>query len=213
MPYVIRSRGVRRATGMLLGAAALVLSLLPATARADSTCPVQGATQPFQEFGDSADYFPVPNGGLELGSTGWELSNARVVEETDPFHVGPESDTRSLAISSGGTAVSPSICVCAAHPTFRFIAYKPEGPGNADLKVSVRYITQRGELQDKQLATYDDQRWEEWKPTPPADLYGKLGVSGSSQTTTAWFVFEVEKRKTATPWYIDDLYFDPYRRR
>ena len=29
----------------------------------------------------------------------------------------------------------------------------------------------------------------------------------------AWFVFEVEKRKTATPWYIDDLYFDPYRRR
>jgi hypothetical protein len=36
---------------------------------------------------------------------------------------------------------------------------------------------------------------------------------GSSQTTTAWFVFEVEKKKTARPWYIDDLYFDPYRRR
>ena len=113
---------------MLLGAAALISLLVPVAARA--ACPTQPTSQTFLQFGDSADYFLAPNGGLESGSTGWQLSKAAVVTGNESFYVGSTSDSRSLAISRGGTAVSPSFCVGAEHPTFRFFVQQPQGLGS-----------------------------------------------------------------------------------
>lgn len=211
MPYVIRPRGVRRAIGALLGAAALLSLLIPAMARA--ACPTQATTQPFQQFGDSADYFLAPNGGLESGSDGWKLSKASVVTGNETFFVRSPSDKRSLSIQRGGKATSPWFCVSSEHPTFRFFVRQPQGAASPDLKVHLRYINEeRNAINDRQVDTYTGADWATWKPSRPISLWGNLGFSDQSAITGAQLVFEVEN-ESGKPWQVDDVYVDPYRKR
>jgi hypothetical protein len=211
MPYV-RPRGVRRAIGALVGAAALILLLMPAAARAAWACPAQTTTQPFAQFGDSADYFLAPNGGLESGSDGWSLSKASVVNGNESFYVHSRSDRRSLSISRAGRALSPWFCVGQEHPTFRFFARQPQGAGSPDMKVYIRYITEDYRAaKDIHVDTYTGADWRAWRPSRIIDLYGNLGFSDPSSITAARVVFEVENQ-SGKPWQVDDLYVDPYRR-
>jgi hypothetical protein len=213
MPYVIRPRGVRRAIGALVGAAALISLLMPAGARAAWTCPAKETTQPFERFGDSADYFLAPNGGLEEGDDGWSLSKSSVVKGNEPFLVGSRYDRRSLSISRGGRALSPWFCVGQEHPTFRFFARQPQGAGSPDMKVSIRYITEDyRSSRDIHVDTYTGEDWRAWKPSRIINLYSNLGFSDPSSITAARVVFEAENQ-SGKPWQVDDLYVDPYRKR
>jgi hypothetical protein len=212
MPYVIRPRGVRRAVGILLGAAAVISSLLPATARAAWTCPTQATTQPFQQFGDSADYFLAPNGGLESGSNGWSLSKASVVAGNEPFFVNSRADRRSLSLSRSGMAISPWFCVGEEHPTFRFFVRQPQGSGSPDMNVYIRYITEDRVSRDVHVDTYKGADWRAWQPSRVTNLYSNLGFTDPSSITAARVVFQAEN-KSGKPWQVDDLFVDPYRRR
>jgi hypothetical protein len=213
MPYVIRPRGVRRAIGALVGAAALITLLMPAAARADWSCPERETTQPFEQFGDSADYFLAPNGGLESGSDGWSLSKSSVVTGNESFYVRSRYDRRSLSISRGGRALSPWFCVGQEHPTFRFFARQPQGAGSPDMKVSIRYITEDyRSSRDIHVDTYTGEDWRAWKPSRIINLYSNLGFSDPSSITAARVVFEAENQ-SGKPWQVDDLYVDPYRKR
>jgi hypothetical protein len=211
MPYVIRPRGVRRAIGALLGAAALISILMPAAARADFdlSCPTEEAPmQPFQQFGDSAEYFLAPNGGLEDGPDGWKLSNASVVTGNEPYFVHSREDTKSLLIERGGKATSPRFCVSSAHPTFRFFVRQPKGARAPDLKVHISYINEkRDAINDVQVDTYAGAGRETWIPSRPIGLWGNLGFLDQTATTTAQLVFEAERRGSGT-WQVDDIYVD-----
>ena len=211
MPYVISPRGVRRTIGALVGVAALISLLIPAAARAGWTCPAQATTQPFQQFGDSADYFLAPNGGLESGDDGWSLSKASVVTGNEPFLVRSQWDRRSLSISRGGRAMSPWFCVSQDHPTFRFFLRQPQGAGAPDMNVYVRYYTEERVSKDVLVNSNAGADWRAWQPSRIINLYSNLKFSDPSSITAARVVFEAENQN-GQPWQVDDLFIDPYRR-
>src|SRR3954467_1425228 len=120
MPYVVRPRprGIRARVAPLLGAAAVALFGLPAVAQA--ACPPTATTKAFSGFGDSSNYSLVSNGAFESGSAGWSLTRSSVVSGNESARVHGGADSKSLAISATGLAVSPAFCVSIEQPTFRF---------------------------------------------------------------------------------------------
>ena len=184
MPYVIRPRGIRRMIGVLLGAAALISLLVPVAAKA--ACPTQPTSQPFQQFGDSADYFLAPNGGLESGSTGWKLSKASVVTGNETFYVRsrPIADRwrsraaarRSRRRSAWARSTRLSVSSCSSRKAW----------DRPDMKIHVRYVTQDGNAQGPAARSRMRVRTgRRGSPRRRSDLYGKLGFSDSTRTTTA----------------------------
>ena len=71
-------------------------------------CP-SGGTQVFSAWQDLADYYLAPNGSFELGTTGWSLAGgAHVVSGNEPFF---PTGSHSLALPTGSSALSPTICL------------------------------------------------------------------------------------------------------
>jgi hypothetical protein len=71
-------------------------------------CP-SGGSQVFAPWQDAANYLLAPNGSFEFGSTGWSLSGgAAIVNGNEPFY---PTGTHSLALPSGSSATSPTVCL------------------------------------------------------------------------------------------------------
>src|SRR5215210_1801634 len=70
------------------------------------------STRVFAPWGDSAYYATLANGGFESGSLGWSLGGgAKVVSGNEPFFVtGRRSDSHSLLLPAGSSAVSSTVC-------------------------------------------------------------------------------------------------------
>jgi hypothetical protein len=99
--------------------------------------PLTGATltQPFTPWLDY-DYYKLAPGG-DGSLTGWSLSGgAQQVSGGEPWNVSG-SAYNSLSVPAGGTAVSPTTCVDAAYPTFRF--FDVTGTPGSSAAVSVIY--------------------------------------------------------------------------
>jgi hypothetical protein len=94
------------------------LLALALTAPAAQACPGQ-LSRPFSRWLDFAQYTPAPEAGWSGGT---------IAEGGQPWGGGDQS----LAIPAGASAVSPPVCVTAAHPTIRFFA-----KGTGALAVSV----------------------------------------------------------------------------
>src|SRR5215210_5853282 len=91
-------------------------------------CADAGLTQPFKRWNDSDYYKLVKSGSFEGGATGWQLNGgASVVSGNESFYVGGSTNSRSLKLPAGSSAVSPAVCVGVREPTLRLFARRNSG--------------------------------------------------------------------------------------
>ena len=168
-----------------------------------SSCPTNG-DQVFAPWGDDSSYWLAPNGGLEDGSKGWALHNgAAVVSGNEPFL---RSGSHSLALPSGSTAATPTICIGPNNPYVRFFA---SDAGGSDRGLHVR-VTWYGLLNIvlgiTDATTYDGGR--SW------DAQGQLRSAGGGDVLIP-LLGSTSARIEFTPlgsgsrWQVDDVYVDP----
>jgi hypothetical protein len=192
-------------TGFTAVLSAAAIFVVPAAAQA--ACAPSPTTKAFQAFGDSADYSLAPNGAFETGSGGWSLAGASVVSGSESYGVHSPSDSKSLAISATGTAVSPAVCVDITRPTFRFFAKRTSGSwGN--LAVKLRWREASGITNETVVGTVDS--GTSWQPSAALSLSRALPLWNLNQTVSVQLVFDPENYGGS--WAIDDVYVDPYAR-
>jgi len=94
-----------------------------------------GATsQPFAQFGDYRNYTFGTNGGLESGATGWSLAGASVVSGNETYYTHARSDSHSLSLPVGSTALTPGMCIGTTSTVSRFFI---RGSSGSSLRVQV----------------------------------------------------------------------------
>jgi hypothetical protein len=195
---------------------ALLALSLPIAVAADAKKPTKanpcgyGAAQKvFLNFGDHKNYVLAPNGGFENADPAWTLADgAAVAEGNEPFFLNAATDHQSLALPAGSSATSPTTCIAAGQPVFRFVA-RTSGDKKSRLKVEVLYTGKKG---GKRSAVVGKLRaGDEWKPTKKLAIrLGRAKTHGKRGTANVSFRF--------TPvgpgdWQVDDLYLDPRSRR
>jgi hypothetical protein len=185
--------------GGMAAAVALGFGATPAKASLvfGGSCP--GATQAFKQFGDARYYTFGTNGGLESGTTGWTFSSgASVVRGNESFYVHSASDSKSLSLTRGASALTPSMCMGTTSTVVRFFV-----KGDANVRVDVVERNLLGVVVGILDATTVDGT-SAWQPSPAVlnldSLQGVLGVSS------------VQLRFTAMDGSasVDDVYVDPW---
>jgi hypothetical protein len=197
---------------LVLAAAILAIAAAaPATATAGPLaadavdCDTQVFSQPFLPWADPASYTLQPGGDFEPGSPAWSLtSGAGAAAVNEPFQVGDEWDGHSLALASGSSATSPSICVGIEHPDIRFFARASNSL--ATLKVEVLYTDGNGSTQSLQIGTVTGNSG--WSPTAQMPIVASLlPLLPGSKTPVSFRV-----SAAGGSWKVDDFYVDPYAR-
>jgi hypothetical protein len=160
-------------------------------------------TQPFAQWQDYNAYYPVPNNGLENGSTGWSLGGgAYVGYGNETFYVGGYG-TRSLVLPPGATGYSPSACINLTDPHVR--AFAKSNGANGPLRIQVIFYGLTGNLTGVfNVADQDPAGFTSWQPTTeiPSILALPLG--------TAYFKVKFTSLSTSGTWQVDDLFVDPW---
>jgi hypothetical protein len=194
---------VATASLLVLGAAPAHAGLLVKTAVGCTTPP---AAKPFAQFGDSALYSLVSNGGLESGTTDWTLSQASVVTGNESYYVHSTSDKKSLSLPAGSSATTRAYCVGLDKPAMRFFA-RSSGTGLlSSLRVDVVTETSLGLPLTLPIATVSPS--SSWKPSQRILIIANLlPLLPGSQTPVA---FKFTPQGTGS-WSIDDVYVDPHR--
>ena len=187
-----------------LVAVAAVLGASAQTGRAAIPCPGQTYVQPFTPWLDYANYVMLPNGSFE-STDEWSLSGgASQVSGNEPFYVNDSGDSNSLALPSGASAVSPSMCFTLLHPDLRFFA---RNTGSSASTLEVDAITNILGLKITTpvaiLASGSS-----WQPTAPMPFLTNL-LSPVSEGIQFKFV----ARGRGGAWQIDDVYVDPFKER
>jgi hypothetical protein len=159
------------------------------------------ASRPFAQFGDYRSYAFGANGGLENGAAGWSLSGgAQVVAGNESYYVHSSLDRSSLILPSGGSALTPGLCMGTTSTWMRFFVKSSNG-GSVRVQVVLRNVVGSvlGIVQISDLSPGDS-----WQPGPPIlnlnSLLGALGVS-SIQLKFTTLGGSVQ---------VDDIYVDPW---
>jgi hypothetical protein len=181
----------------VLALAALALAF-PSGARADG-CPEQPSAQTFLPWLDVAWYVPAPDGGLEGGGSGWDLSGgAAVVAGNQPYFDGE----RSLALPGGASATTAPMCIGIEHPTIRLFARNTGSPLSL-LAVSVVFRDPLGGRQELPIGVVA--AGSRWAPTLVMPVVANLLSDRAAFRFTAL--------DDGGEWTIDDVYVDPYNKR
>lgn len=189
-----------------------VTSFAGASTDIDAVCGDAKLVQPFAKLGDTGYYALAPNGNLESGSTGWQLSGgASVVSGNEPYYVGSKKDKRVLAIPAGAVATTPAICIGIEYPWSRLFV---KGSAGGTLAVDILWVDPFGQTQATPLSSIGG--------TGAWALSGKLYyasfLSPFSGLTTG--DDDLAERQTAVAfrftakagsWSVDDLYVDPFK--
>jgi hypothetical protein len=130
-----------------------------------------------------------------------------VTSGNESYKVHGAADSRSLAVSPTGVAVSPAICVDIDHPTFRFFARRTSGSWGV-LNVKLRWKDSNGTTNETVVGSLGI--GTAWQASPALSLSRSLPLWNSGQNATAQLVFDPEDYGGA--WAIDDVYIDPYVR-
>jgi hypothetical protein len=167
-------------------------------------CP-SGGSQVFSAWQDFANYYLAPNGSFELGTTGWSLSGgAHVVSGNEPFL---PTGSHSLALPSGSSALSPSVCLGPKQLYVRMFAADEAG---TDQGLRVRVVWYG--LLNKVLGITDYAVFEpghDWSPTSKLDSSGGLQVPLVPLLGSTSARVEITPLGAGSAWQVDDLYIDP----
>jgi hypothetical protein len=171
-----------------------------------NNCPTGGA-QVYAPWADMNHYLLAPNGGFELGSYGWSLSGgASVVSGNEPFY---PTGSHSLALPSGSTATSPTVCLGSSQLYIRMFG-KDLGGTDSGLRVRVYFYGLLNNLLGSQdVAVFPG--GGNWGPTGQVNSSGGLltplpVVSLLSSTSAR---IQITPLGSGSRWQIDDVYIDP----
>jgi hypothetical protein len=169
-------------------------------------CPT-GGSQVFAPWLDAARYLLAPNGSFEFGNTGWSLSGgAGIVNGNEPFY---PTGTHSLALPSGSSATSPTVCLGTQQLYIRMFG-KDLGGTDSGLRVRVQfYGLLNNLLGSKDFAVFPG--GGDWAPTNQVQSGGGLLtplpiVSILSSTSAR---IQITPLGPGSRWQIDDVYIDP----
>jgi len=188
-----------------LCAVAVTAAVVGATAQASRgaiTCPGQATVQPFIPWGDDANYTLLPNGSFE-NTNGWTFSGGVAqVSGNEPYYVNNPNDSHSLAMPSGASAVSPSMCFTLFNPDLRLFALNT---GSARSTLHVDVITNLlGVKITAPVATLT--AGSSWQPTATLPFLTNLIAPVSEGVQ---FRFTAQGQGGA--WRVDDVYVDPIK--
>jgi hypothetical protein len=172
-------------------------------------CDSQQFSHPFAQWGDNANYTPVPGGAFEPGQKGWALSGgAKIVTGNERFNVRSAHDSRSLQLPAGAVATSPSMCVGLAEPTIRWFQKSTSLLGlTGSMTVSVLTETSLGLVTETPVGA--GLLSNAWSPSLTGVVITNLLPLLPDDKTAVAFRF----RSLTGTWTVDDVYVDPYARR
>jgi hypothetical protein len=187
-----------------------VLAIGPASAHAGllttgpaSSC--DAASQPFQPWGDNANYILVPGGSFESGAPAWKLTGgASIAAGNEPFYVRARGDSRSLYLPNGSSATSPTVCFDFGDWHMRFFT-RNKGTSRSSVKVDVLVPNALGlvSVLDGGSVRADGT----WDPTPRVSTL-LTNVGGLVGVTRA-VAFRL--RATSGASRVDDVFLDPFK--
>lgn len=176
---------------------------------ARGACNYTGAEPVFSPWGDGHNYVLAPDGGFEAGGSGWSLRNgARVVSGNESFYLNESTDSRSLSLPAGSTAVSPPICMSLDTPIFRMVARNSGDPGSR-LKVEAVYKL-LGLLQTKTVSRVAS--GADWAPAQQMSTVLTLSTIVGTLIPSS-IQIRITPLDNRGEWQVDDLYIDPFARR
>jgi hypothetical protein len=199
------SNSSRTKLAALLTAAVLALLVFAGSAQA---CSYSGAETVFSPWGDQHNYALAPDGGFEAGGAGWQLNHgAAVVEGNESYYLNNATDSRSLSLPAGSSAISPPVCMAIDTPSFRFVA-RNSGDPSSQLRVEAVYKL-LGLVRTKTAGTL--RAGSAWAPTQSISTVLTLSTLVGTLLPSA-----IEIRFTPLDsrgqWQVDDVYIDPFRR-
>lgn len=199
----------RLATVAALGAATVTgLAATPASAHGTPVpCTTRSESTVFSRWSDASNYFLMPNGGFESGTTDWKLAGgASVVTGNESWKVRHSADSYSLRIPYGATAESRTICVSKGEDAIRLFVKNPGVSGSIlHVEVVVRN-PDNGAVAQTAFDVNGDAAPLGWAPTMRLGIAQQWSSTGNQELT---FVFST--RGSAATWQIDDVYVDPFR--
>jgi hypothetical protein len=154
----------------------------------------------FEPWGDRAYYMLTPGGSFEPGTPGWRLERgARVVSDNESFYLNSKSDTKSLYMPSGSTAITPTMCFKPGDWHMRFVA-----KGEGRVRVTIMVPSLLGLLSILDGGTV--RPGETWTPSPKVSLL-LTNVGGLLTTRAIALKFTASNGASQ----IDDVYLDPFK--
>lgn len=178
----------------------------PGVLAAAMNCGYAPPTQVFLPWGDLAYYSLAPQGDLSSVSQ-WQLSNATVVNDHDPFTPG----TAALQIQGNGEATTPVMCVNLTNPTIRL--FLKGTSASAKLDVTVDYEATDGSVQQLKLAKLQTSSAGSWGPSVVIPIgVNVASIASSNGYVAVAFQFDPEGNPHDS-WTIDNVEVDPYMSR
>ncbi|MEA2371020.1 MAG: hypothetical protein QOH12_1414 [Solirubrobacteraceae bacterium] len=200
------SRRVRSVAASVALSAAALGSVAASQAQASpvsmAACGDSALSHPFLPWADPSSYELAPGGDFESSLAGWSLSRtAAVVSGSEPAGVTGSVGSSSLALGSGASAQSPTTCVDAAYPTFRFFA-RTDTPGSM-IAVSAVYPSVIGPLTVPVGVVALSPSWTPTAPMLTGSAIGGLLSNGIAPLSLRF----TELSGTSQ---IDDVFVDPH---
>jgi hypothetical protein len=175
-----------------------------------TSCTQPAVSSPFKLFGDLASYWLAPDGGFENGGAGWKFaSGAKVVAGNETFNIVP--GTKSLQFASKGivsSATTPSFCVDASNPAFRFLVKSP--PLGSVLNTFINFTAPNGQTLTVGAKANVFNLIGGWTLAASQPLSTAIPSIFLGAGTKATITFQSVSPTTGIQ--IDDLMIGPYRR-
>ena len=188
---------------VVLAALACTLTLVPSALA--GACGSRTVSQPFAPWGDTNDYFALPDGGFESSLFGWDLLAGDVwFGANQPWLLNnQQTGYASARLASGTQLVSQSFCAASDENVIRLFV-RNSGRQGSWLSVSAHIETDQASW-DEQIAWFEGSS-KAWNLSPSLYLWDagsasdRADVTLTFQTGGSWGV-----------WGIDDVYVDPFR--
>jgi hypothetical protein len=186
-------------------AVVVALAAIVGAARADAGlfgCSYPTVSTPFAAWNDFTGYYMSPGGHFENGAPGWKLGGGTAVGGgNESFFVNAASDSHSLVIPAGGSAMSPYSCITGTDLKARFFAKSSTG---AVVRVEVVVPSILGLV--RVVTAFNVDTDTTWQPSGTiVNLANVLSLTSLSSANIALrFV-----APSGTVLQIDDVYIDP----
>jgi hypothetical protein len=202
-----------RSRGLLVAALAStsLVSAAPANAALVETaaCDDAALSQPFQRWGDPANYKLLSGGDAEGALDGWSFGGGgRVGAGSNPYAATGDLGDASFVLKPGASVTTAATCVNAAYPSFRFFAKSSGGLLGlvSVLKVDLVYRDSALGLLAVPIGVVTPS--SSWRPSPTMLSLSAVGAAVAGGEASLAFRFTA----VGGTWTVDDVFVDPFRR-